>query len=175
MAFTRKHKDEMLTQYEEWLRNSEAVFMLEYSHMTVKQVETLRALVRQAGGQSHVMKNTLMKIALQKAGIQYSLDLKKTTLAGFATGDLPALAKVFSDATKSDTFTLKGGILNGKTLTAQEVKMLADLPPLPVMRAKLLGMLQAPAGKLVRTLAEPARQIAAVVKSYSEKAATPAG
>ena len=55
--------------------------------------------------------------------------------------------------------------------SADEIKMLADLPPLPVMRARILGILNAPASKLVRTLAEPARQIAAVVKAYSEQGA----
>ena len=52
---------------------------------------------------------------------------------------------------------------------------LADLPPMPVMRARLLGMLSAPASKLVRTLAEPARQMAAVLKAHSEKPAPVAG
>jgi large subunit ribosomal protein L10 len=54
-------------------------------------------------------------------------------------------------------------------LNVAQVKSLASLPPLPVVRAQLLGVLQAPASKLVRTLAEPARQVAAVVKAYSEK------
>ena len=55
-------------------------------------------------------------------------------------------------------------------LDVAQVKALADLPPLPVVRAQLLGVLQAPAGKLVRTIAEPARSLASVLQAYSEKA-----
>ena len=58
----------------------------------------------------------------------------------------------------------------GQLLDAAQVKSLAELPPLPVVRARLLGMLQAPAGQLVRTIAEPARSLAAVFRAYSEKA-----
>ena len=59
---------------------------------------------------------------------------------------------------------------DGKSLNATQVKSLSEMPPLPVMRATLLGVLQAPASKLVRTLAEPARGLAAVVKARSESA-----
>ena len=64
---------------------------------------------------------------------------------------------------------MKGGFLGKQFITPVEVKSLADLPPLPVMRARLLGTLLAPASKLVRTLAEPARSLAGVFKAYSEK------
>ena len=65
---------------------------------------------------------------------------------------------------------VKGGFLAGQPLNTAQVKALADLPPLPVVRAQLLGVLQAPAGKLVRTIAEPARSLASVFRAYSEKA-----
>ncbi len=64
--------------------------------------------------------------------------------------------------------------LGTEYLTIEQVKALAELPPLPIMRAKLLGVLQAPASQLVRTLVEPARSLAAVFKAYSEKEAAPA-
>jgi large subunit ribosomal protein L10 len=69
-----------------------------------------------------------------------------------------------------DFIKVKGGFMSGQALNTAQVKALADMPPLPVMRAQLLGVLQAPAGKLVRTIAEPARGLAAVVKAFSEKA-----
>ena len=59
-------------------------------------------------------------------------------------------------------------------MSASQVKALADLPPLPVVRAQLLGVLNAPASKLVRTLAEPGRQIAAVIKAFADKDSAPA-
>jgi large subunit ribosomal protein L10 len=72
----------------------------------------------------------------------------------------------------AEAIKLKGGFLDNQALNANQVKALGDLPPLPVVRAQLLGVLQAPAGKLVRTLAEPARSLASVLRAYSEK--TPA-
>jgi large subunit ribosomal protein L10 len=69
-----------------------------------------------------------------------------------------------------EAIKVKGGFMSGQALNPAQVKALADMPPLPVIRAQLLGVLQAPAGKLVRTIAEPARGLAAVVKAFSEKA-----
>jgi large subunit ribosomal protein L10 len=97
------------------------------------------------------------------------------SLVGFAFHDAPALAKVINDSTaKSEIFAVKGGYLGNEMLNASQIKALADLPPLPVMRATLLGTILAPASKLVRTLAEPARGLAAVVKAYSESGAAAA-
>jgi large subunit ribosomal protein L10 len=69
-----------------------------------------------------------------------------------------------------DFIKVKGGFMGGQSLSAAQVKALAEMPPLPVVRAQLLGVLLAPAGKLVRTIAEPARGLAAVVKAFAEKA-----
>jgi large subunit ribosomal protein L10 len=69
---------------------------------------------------------------------------------------------------------IKGGYLDSQSVSAQQIQALAELPPLPVLRARLLGTLLAPASKLVRTLAEPGRQLAAVVKAYADREAAPA-
>jgi large subunit ribosomal protein L10 len=167
VAFSKQHKSVMLKSYEQWTRQSQAVFVIEYKKMTMKEVDAMRAKVRDAGGQLHVVKNTLMGLALDHNGFKHAT-LEGTSLMGFAINDVPALAKVFIDLTKnSDNFKLKCGYMDGRQITAVDVKTLSDLPPLPVMRGKLLGMLQAPAGKLVRTLAEPARSLAYVFKAYS--------
>ena len=82
-----------------------------------------------------------------------------------------ATTKALTDATvKMDAIKMKGGLLGKQALTVAQVKSLAELPPLPVVRAQLLGVLQAPASKLVRTIAEPARSMAFVLRAYSEKA-----
>ena len=169
MAFTKKRKGALVTQYEKWLKQSQAVFVLEYNKMSMKEVDTLRAKVRDTGGELHVVKNTLMVIALKNAGIE-SKSLAGTSLFGFALHEVPALAKVMGDATKnSEIFKLRGGFLSGRPITPENVKALAEMPPLPVLRARLLGMLNTPASQLARTLAEPARQLAYVLKAYSEK------
>jgi large subunit ribosomal protein L10 len=174
LAFTKQHKGELLAQYVEWLKKSQAVYLLEYSKMKMKDIETIRAKAREAGGEIHVVKNTLLRKAMEQAGYAVSEDFSNTTLAGFALKDAPALAKVFSEVVKdSEVYKLKGGFLDLKPVSPAGVIALANLPPLPVMRARLLGMFQTPASQLVRTLAEPARQVAYVIQSYSEKEATP--
>ena len=172
MAFTKKQKKDMLSQYEQWLRDSQAVYLMSFDHMNMAEIDKLRAQVREAGGTARVVKNTLMQKALQNLDMEIKDEnLTGTTLAGFAFEDAPALAKAFSDAVKSEAFDFKYGYLDGALIDANQIKALADLPPLPVMRATLLSTILAPASKLVRTLTEPARSLAAVTKAYSEKGA----
>lgn len=170
MAFTKEEKTKMMAQYREWITKSQAVFLMEYTKMTQKEIDALRAKVREVGGEMHVVKNTLFSNVLEEMGIKPGSLLEKTSLIGFAFNEPPALAKVVSDTSnKSEVFKVKGAFLGKDQLNAAQVKALADMPPLPVLRAQLLGVLQAPASKLVRTLAEPGRSIAGVIKAYSEQ------
>jgi len=175
VPFSKSQKTEIMSDYEGWVRKSEAVIMLEYNKMAMKDINNLRTKVRESGCQVHVTKNTLLKLALEKSGYEGVKQEEGTTICGFAFADAPALAKLLLDLTvKSEVFKVKGGFMDGKAITADQVKSLATLPPLPVMRATLLGVLSAPASKLVRTLAEPARSVAAVIKAHSEQDAVPA-
>lgn len=169
MAFSKEQKNNIVSQYETWLKESKAVFMMEFSNMNMKEIDALRKKVREAGGEAHVVKNTLMNRALKNAGVKLDKKLVGTTLVSFAFEEAPAVAKVFDEAAKSDLFNLKFGFLENSPITAAEIKSLAELPPLPIMRAMLLGTISAPASKLVRTINEPARGLAAVVKAFSEK------
>jgi len=169
LAFTKEEKTKLVEQYEAWITRSQAVYMLQFSKMSMKEVDTVRAKAREVGAELHVVKNTLFDIALTKLGVEAKEYLEQTSLVGFAFNDAPALAKVVNDAVKTDFFKVKGGLLGKRTISASDVKALADMPPLPVVRAQLLGVLSAPASKLVRTINEPARSLAAVVKAYSEK------
>lgn len=170
MAFTKKQKGDMTAHYEKWLSDSQAVYVLDFSKMTMKEVDAFRAKARENGSEIHLVKNTLFTRALESQGYKVPDLFEGTSLVGFAFNDPPALAKTFTDFIKgSETRRIKGGFLGKEVITDAQVKALADLPPLPVMRATLLGVIQAPASKLVRTLAEPARSLAAVLKAYSEK------
>ncbi len=174
MAFTKEEKTKMMEQYGEWLNRSQAVFLLEYNKMGMKEVDSIRARAREAGGEMHVVKNSLFGLILDQLGIDGKEYLDQTTLVGFAFNDAPALAKVMTDSLKGDVFKIKGGMLGKHKISAAQVKSLADMPPLPVVRAQLLGVINAPASKLVRTINEPARGLAAVVKAYQEKQGAPA-
>lgn len=172
MAISKQRKEEVLDQYSEWIKKSEAVILVEYSGARMKDINAIRAKVRDAGGEFHIVKNTLARRAFANSGMELPADyLVKSTAITFAFTDPASTAKALTESTKGSEFVkVKGGFMGGKALNAAQVKSLSDMPPLPVMRATLLGVLQAPAGKLVRTLAEPARGLAAVVKAFSENA-----
>ena len=176
MAKSKAQKETILTQYIEWVSKSQAVVLVEYSGLKMNNLDAIRSKVREAGGEFHIVKNTLAKLALEKAGFKVPADYaEKSTAIGFAFSDPAGFAKALTEATKGmEAVKIKGGFMGAVTLKPAEVKALASLPPLPVMRAQLLGILQAPASKLVRTLAEPGRQVAYVVKAFSEKAASTA-
>ncbi len=170
MAITKERKDELVSQYNTWLRKSEALIITEYKGMTMKDIDTLRAKVREMGGEFHIVKNTLGKKALEKAGISTKDEFfTGSTAVCFSFHDAPAMAKAMMEFAKTtEALKIKGGYLDRKPMTAAGVKSLADLPPLPVVRAQLLGTLMGPASKLARILAEPGRSIAAVIKAHSE-------
>ena len=177
MAFTKARKSEIMNRYESWFDKSEAVYILSFKKMNMKAVDTVRAKIRESGGEIHVVKNTLFQLVLDKKKLTYPKGLmEKSNIIAFAFSDPPALAKLLSEATRnSEIFQIKGGYLGKQAVSTAQVKALADLPPLPVVRATLLGVLQGPSSKLARTLAEPARSLAGVFKAYSEKeAAVPA-
>ena len=172
MALSKQKKNEVIDQYKDWLKNSQAVIVVEYTGATMKDLENIRAKIRESGGEFHVVKNTLATLALEASGYAAPAGLlENSSAASFAFSDPAATAKALAEATKGmEAVKVKGGYMGLQLLSAAQVKSLAELPPLPVVRAQLLGVLQAPAGKLVRTIAEPARSLASVFRAYSEKA-----
>lgn len=173
MAFSKQHKGVIQEQYVNWLKKSQAMIMVEYSGLNMKGINAIRSKAREAGGEFHVVKNTLLTNVFKQQNIDVDEKLLSgSTAVGFAFNDAPAMAKAMTDFVKgNEVFKVKGGYLGNQSLNAKQIKALADLPPLPVMRGKLLGVLQAPAAKLVRTLAEPARGLASVVRAHSEQGA----
>ena len=172
MAITKQRKQELMQQYEHWLSQSKGLILAEYTGMTVKEVDALRAKVREVGGEFHIVKNTLGLKALAQAGMSVPPGhLEGSTAIVFAFQDPPVVARAIMEFQRSSEFLkVKGGFLGLQAFNAEGVKSLADMPPLPVIRAQLLGTILAPASKLVRTLAEPGRSLAAVIKAKYEPA-----
>jgi len=172
LAISKQRKEEVLAEYVDWLKRSQAVILVEYTGVKMKDLDNIRAKIRDAGGEFHVVKNTLARRAFKDNGMNLPDEiLVKSTAVSFAFTDPASTAKALNDAMKGNAFVkVKGGFMSGQALNAAQVKALADMPPLPVMRAQLLGVLQAPASKFVRTIVEPARGLAAVVKAFTEKA-----
>jgi len=171
LALTKQEKEQVLSQVREWLEKADASIMVEYTGMRMPDLDNVRAKLRESGGEFHVIKNTFIRKVFTESGYEVPADFTdNSTAVIFAYGDAAATAKALKESTaKMDAVKIKGGYLGKEMLTKQQIIALAELPPLPVMRATLLGVLQAPAGKLVRTVAEPARGLAAVVKAYAEK------
>ena len=159
--------------YAELIQKCEGMILVEYRGLDIKSMDPLRRKVREASGELHVVKNTLAKLALRRSGRAAPDDLfTQTTAIGFAFADLPAVAKALTTFARDSEFVrVKGGLLGSQLLTADDVKALAELPPLPVVRAQILGLLSAPASRLTSAIAGGVRQVVNVVKAYADKEA----
>ena len=170
MAITKKRKQDLVAQYQDLLGRSKGVVLTAYSGLSVKQMEDLRRKIREMGGEFHVVKNRLVKLAFKEAGLPVPEEaLLGTTAIGFAMDDVPALVKTIVEAAKQSGFVrVKAGVIEGTLYSAAQVTRLAELPPLPVLRAQLLGLLLTPASRLAGVLAGSVRQVVNVIKAYSE-------
>ena len=171
MAISKERKEELLGEYVELIKKSEGLILVEYRGLNMKGMDPLRGKVRDAAGELHVVKNTLAIKALEAAGRTVPAELfSQTTAVGFAFSDVPAVAKALTAFAKDSEFVkIKGGLLGNNTLTPKEVEALAELPPLPIVRAQFLGLLQAPASRLTGVIAGGVRQVVNVVKAYADK------
>ncbi len=173
MAISKKEKQELVAQYKKWVDESDGLILANYHDLSVKDISNLRKEIRESGGEFHIIKNTLAKRAFEESGREWAEGVfNGPTALGISYENLSGLAKALKEFGKrTGTIEIKSGYLAAKLVTAEEIYALADLPSMDEMRAKLLSTIAAPASKLVRTLAEPGRQIAAVIKSYSEREA----
>jgi large subunit ribosomal protein L10 len=169
LAFTRKEKEAMVQQYKDWVDNSNAFFIMSFQNMDMHAIDEARAELRDVNGEMHVVKNRLFRLIMDEMDLSFEDGFwEENNMVSFAFSDAPSVAKVISELSKTNVFGIRRGYMDGHLLEAEEVKALADLPTLPVMRGMLLGTIMASASKLVRTLAEPARSMAAVVRAFSE-------
>jgi large subunit ribosomal protein L10 len=171
LAISKERKEELIKTYDELIGKSTGMILIEYRGLTMKGMDPLRSKLREQSGELHVVKNTLAQRALTAAGRPVPAELlTHSTAIGFAFSDVAGVAKALSTYAKESEFvTIKGGLLGDRILTSADVEALAELPPLPIVRAKLLGLLATPASRLVGVVAGSVRQIVNVVKAYSEK------
>ena len=169
MALSKQRKQELVETYTELLQRSQGVVWVNNKGLSVSEISALRHRLREAEGVCRVTKNRLTRLALQEAGLPATEEtLSGPTLAGFAFGEIPPVAKAIYDfAKENDTIEIKGGLLGTQLLSAQEVKTLANLPPLPELRAKLLGLLNSPARGIAGTLSSSVRRVVSVVHAFA--------
>lgn len=179
MAISRERKEELVEEYKELLQRSAGIIISSHSGLTVNAAEELRSKIRQVGGEFHIVKNSLMKLAMEGEGVPIpDGSLEGTTAVGFADEDIPGVAKAIVDLSKeAEVVRIKAGIVRGSVYDNKQIERLAELPSLNVLQAQLLGLIEAPASKLAGVMQGSVRQVVDVVKAYSEteEAAAPAG
>lgn len=171
MAISRERKKELVDEYRALLERSAGVIMSSHSGLTVKDTEDLRAKIREVGGEFHVVKNSLMKLAMDEAGVPIPEgSLEGTTAVGFADEDIPGVAKAIADLAKDDgVVSIKAGIVRGVVYDDRQISRLAELPSLNVLQAQLLGLLETPASQVAGVLQSSVRQVLNVMKAYAER------
>ena len=140
--------------------------------MTVAQSTALRGKVRDAGATYKVAKNSLAKLAAKDTAYEGIIDLLTGPTAIASSVDPVAAAKAVVDFAKTnDKIEIVGGSLGSVVLNADGIKALATMPSLDEMRAKLIGLIQAPATKIAQLSTAPAAKLARVFQAYADKAA----
>jgi len=156
----------------EVFKASKVVVVAHYSGLTVAQMQTLRKQMKQAGAQVKIAKNRLAKIALEGADVASIASLLKGPTLIAVSGDPVAAPKVAVDFAKAnEKFVILGGAMGKTALNLDGVKQLASLPSLDELRAKLIGLIQAPATKIAQLTNAPAAKVARVVQAYASKGA----
>ncbi len=155
----RTQKQAFIGSLSERIASAKSLVVAHYRGLTVKEMSQLRRQMREAGGEVQVAKNRLAKLAFKGTAFEElsSIMVGPTVLAFSADEIAPSrISQKFADT--NNKLVIVGGSMNGKVLSAAEVKTISQLPTLDEARAKIIGVLQAPGGQLAR-----------VTKAYSEK------
>src|SRR5947209_10234578 len=148
MTVKKEDKEQIVKELTERLRSSDTLLVADYRGLTMLQIDALRGRLLDSGARFTVVKNTLTRRAAEAAGADALLALLEGPSAiAFleADGDMVAAAKALADsARESQVLEIRGGIMQGRTVTAEEVASLAKLPPEEVLRGQVLGAIVAP-------------------------------
>ena len=166
----RAAKRELVSTLGDVFNNTSVVVVAHYAGLKVADMQKLRSQMKQAGATVKVAKNSLTKIALEGTDVASISGLMKgPTLIAYSS-DPVAAAKVAVDFSKgNDKLVILGGAMGATSLNVDGVRALATLPSLDELRAKLVGLIQAPATKLAQVIQAPAAQLARVFGAYAAK------
>jgi large subunit ribosomal protein L10 len=170
------HKDDkerVVAELTERLRTSETLIVADYRGLTNAEIDDLRSKLLEHGARFTVVKNTLTRRAAEAAGADALLALLEGPSAiAFveAAGDPVAVAKALRDAaTSTKVLAVRGGVLQGSTMSAAQVEDLAALPPAEVLRAQLVGAIVSPLTTVVALLAAPLRDLVGLIDARIEQ------
>lgn len=173
-------KAQVIDQAKAWYDKSVGVVFSDYRGLSVKDIQTLRADLRKKGGEIHVLKNTLFRIAVGDDVEKLPAELHNgTTAFTFVYENEAGVSKALVDyARTSRKLVVKGGYFGGRAFNAKEVEALAELPPRDVLIAQVIGAIAAPLSNLVGVIealyADPIRTIGAVADKVAEGSPPPA-
>ena len=166
----RTEKKELVGTLNEVFKTSGVVVVAHYSGLTVAQMQDLRRKMKAQGASVKVTKNRLAKIALEGTDVASIGALLKGPTILAISQDPVAAPKVASDFAKmNDKFVILGGAMGTTALNADGVKALATMPSLDELRAKLVGLIQAPATKIAQLSTAPAAKLARVFNAYADR------
>jgi large subunit ribosomal protein L10 len=172
----RAEKKELVSSLNGVFTNAGVVVVAHYSGLTVAQMQDLRKQMKAAGATVQVAKNRLAKIALVGTDVA-SIDglLKGPTLLAYSKDPVSAPKVATEFAKKNDKLVVLGGAMGTTHLTPDSVKALAALPSLNELRAKIIGLVQAPATKIAQIVTAPASKLARVFGAYATQDETAEG
>jgi large subunit ribosomal protein L10 len=169
-VLTRTQKEEQVSELNEKFSRAKSVYVADYRGLNVAAADNLRQRIRKGGAgdfEYRVAKNSVLRRAsadLDVAGLVSHFE--GPTAVAISFSDPVGLAKVLSDFAKDhEVFEIKGGVVDGEVIDTAQIAALAKLPSMDALRGMIIGLLQAPATKLVRLIAEPGAQLARLVEA----------
>jgi large subunit ribosomal protein L10 len=166
----RAAKSAAVSSLGEVFKATKVVVVAHYSGLSVAQMQTLRRQMKQAGASVKVAKNRLAKIALEGSDVaSIGPLLKGPTVIAYSRDPIAAPKAAVDFAKTNEKFVILGGAMGTTSLDPNGVKALAALPSLDELRAKIVGLIQAPATKIAQVITAPAAKVARVVQAYASK------
>jgi large subunit ribosomal protein L10 len=169
----KDQKEQVVAELTERLRETQTLLVADYRGLTMTEIDALRGELLKHGARFSVVKNTLTRRAAEAAGAEALLGLLEGPSAiAFleAGGDPVAAAKALSDAARTTRIlTIRGGLLDGRAMSGEEVESLAKLPPFDVVRAQVLGAITAPLTTIVGLFAAPLQNLIGLIDARIEQ------
>ena len=167
---TRTQKEEQVAELNEKFSRAKSIYVADYRGLNVAAANNLRQRIRKGGAgdfEYRVAKNSVLRRASAGLDVAGLVDhFEGPTAVAISFSDPVGLAKILSDFAKDhEVFELKGGVVDGEVIDTAQIAALAKLPSMDALRGIIIGLLQAPATKLVRLIAEPGAQLARLVEA----------
>ena len=162
----KRDKERVVGELVERLRSTDTLIVADYRGLSMSEMDGVRTELLQHGARFSVVKNTLTKRAAEEAGVTQLIELLEgpTAVAFVGDGDMVAVAKTLNEtARRTRILTLKGGIVQGQAVTAEQVRELASLPPTEELQGQVLGAIVGPLNAIVGLFTAPLRELVGVV------------